>query len=104
MEWRSNAKMGVPLGDGTIFESQCGVVIHRIIHCEGWFLSCAPLRINDYHLNSESFDDAVEESKLIVRAHLNAVWERLFPFTEAHAGNQFVSWFTQTYIPPKPHL
>ena len=96
MEWKSNAKRGQLVDEGTIFESQCGVVIHRIVHCPGWYLSCADLRINDQKLAAESFDGAVEEAKQIVRSRVNAICERFLPFAESPSDNKFVTWFSRT--------
>ena len=49
MKFRSNAKWNEPVESGTIFDCKVGntcISVHRIIHCEGWFLSCADLRIS----------------------------------------------------------
>lgn len=48
MKFKSNAKCGEPEESGTIFEGRIGnlrVSVHRIIHLDGWFLSCPTFQI-----------------------------------------------------------
>lgn len=95
MEWKSNARTGSALEEGTIFDNQYGVCIHRIIHCHGWYLSCSKLGVSDYHLHAESFDDAVEEAKEVVRSTVNDLLTRFRPFTEDASQNELVKWFSR---------
>lgn len=92
MNWKSNARMGHQLEDGTIFESEYGVTIHRIVHISGWFLSCSRLNISEDRLQSDTFHGAVEESKQVIQAHLNDLLARFHPFSEDTSQNFFVRY------------
>ena len=66
MKFVSNAKYDDPVGSGTEFTVTVNgikITIHRIIHLEGWYLSCYDLRIDRQELKSETIRGAIEESK-----------------------------------------
>ncbi len=66
MKFRSNARYGKPVESGTIYEGKIGklrISVHRIIYCEGWFLSCPDLGISQMQLKSDTLMSAIEESK-----------------------------------------
>lgn len=70
MKFKSNAKCGEPEESGTIFEGRIGnlrVSVHRIIHLDGWFLSCPTLQIKQMGLESEVLMDAINEAKGILK-------------------------------------
>lgn len=72
MKFISNSSYGKPVETGTIFYTTTNgitVTIHRIIHLDGWFLSCAQLQIDDQKLKAESLPGAIEESKEILEEY-----------------------------------
>jgi hypothetical protein len=65
----SNAKYNEPVESGTIYRCKLSVFeisIHRIIHCDGWFLSCAGVGISQRKLKSESLMRAIKEGINVV--------------------------------------
>lgn len=71
MKLISNAKYGESLENGTIFTADirgAKITIHRLIHLEGWWLSCYELGIEKQKLKAETITDAIEESKEILKA------------------------------------
>lgn len=91
MEFKSNAKYGEDVRSGTIFRGSIGyefkldMTIHRIIHCDGWFLTCARLNIHDRQLKGDSFEDAFEESKGIIKDMVNNINGLILPLIRADA-------------------
>ena len=72
MKFISNANYEKPVESGTVFCAKVNgimVIIHRIIHLDGWFLSCHPFGIDDRKLDAESLSDAIEESKGILKEY-----------------------------------
>lgn len=70
MKFKSNAKYNEPVESGTIFEGKVGrlgISVHRIIHCEGWYLSCPDMRISQMKLKSDTLIGAIEESKTVLK-------------------------------------
>lgn len=70
MKFKSNAKYNEPVESGTIFEGKVGkmsISVHRIIHCEGWYLSCPDMRISQMNLKSDTLIGAIEESKAVLK-------------------------------------
>lgn len=70
MKFVSNARYSEPVESGTIYRGKIGklnISVHRIVHCEGWYLSCTELGISRMHLKNDIFMDAVEEAKEILR-------------------------------------
>lgn len=71
MKLISNAKYGESLENGTIFTADirgAKITIHRLIHLEGWWLSCYELGIEKQKLKAETITDAIKESKEILKA------------------------------------
>lgn len=86
MIFRSNAKYGEPVESGTIYEGKIGklrVSVHRIIHCEGWYLSCADVRISQMRLKSDTLIGAIEESKEVLKSVVNKLSEDVKAFYDA---------------------
>lgn len=70
MKFKSNAKYNEPVESGTIFEGKVGrlnISVHRIIHCEGWYLSCPDMRISQMKLKSDTLIGAIKESKTVLK-------------------------------------
>lgn len=70
MKFKSNAKCGEPEESGTIFEGRIGnlrVSVHRIIHLDGWFLSCPTLQIRQMGLESDTLTEAINEAKEVLK-------------------------------------
>ena len=86
MKFKSNARYNKPVEGGTIFEGRIGntrISVHRIIHCEGWFLSCPDLRINQMQLKSDTLMSAIEESKEVLKKVVEALTKDIDSFCES---------------------
>ena len=75
MQWRSNARWNQDVNEGTIFtlkDSKVNISIHKIhgIGNNKWYLSCRTLDISQFGLNTEDFDLAVEDAKIIIQTKL----------------------------------
>ena len=85
MKFKSNARYGEPVESGTIFEGKIGslrISVHRIIHCEGWFLSCADVRISQMQLKSDTLMGAIEESKEVLKKTVEKLSNSVKTFCE----------------------
>lgn len=71
MKWKTNARYNQDATDGSIFA--CGIVtIHRIHGVPGtWFLSCEELGISKKNLNTDDFDEAILDAKVIISMKFN---------------------------------
>ena len=70
MKFRSNAKYNEPVKSGTIYNGRIGnmrISVHRIHHCEGWYLSCPEVQIRQMELKSDTLMGAIEESKEVLK-------------------------------------
>ena len=70
MKFKSNARYNEPVESGTIYEGRIGnmrITVHRIHHCEGWYLSCPNLQISQMKLKSDTFMGAIKESKVVLK-------------------------------------
>lgn len=88
MKFKSNAKCGQPVEIGSVFECNVGntrISVHRIIHCDGWFLSCADLRISQRHLKSETLMGAINESKEVLKSTLESLTKDIKTYCEESA-------------------
>ena len=86
MKFKSNARYNEPVEGGTIFEGKIGntrVSVHRIIHCEGWFLSCPDLRISQMQLKSDTLMSAIEESKEVLKKVVEDLTKDIDSFCES---------------------
>lgn len=71
MKWKGNARYNQELDTSTTYMSECcGIVVHRIIHFDGWFLSCNELGISQMELKSEDFNDVAKEAREIIKNRL----------------------------------
>ncbi len=76
MKFVSNAKCGIPVEDGTVFNAKFKSVeisIHRIRDCDGWFLNCRMLGFVDRELDSDSLMAAIHESKEIIDKRIESI-------------------------------
>lgn len=86
MKFKSNARYSETVESGTIFRGEVGNVrisVHRIIHCEGWFLSCPDLRISQMQLNSNTLTSAIEESKEVLKKAVEDLRKDVDSFCES---------------------
>lgn len=70
MKFTSNARYNEPIESGTIFRGKVGglnISVHRIIHYDGWFLSCADIGISRMELKSDTLIGAIEEAKTVLK-------------------------------------
>lgn len=88
MKFKSNAGFGEPVERGTIFKCKAGnvnVSIHRIVQCEGWFLSCPDLKISQWRLKSGSLIGAINESKEILKSTAETLMKNINIYCEEPA-------------------
>lgn len=86
MKFISNAKYGEPVESGTIYEGKIGklrVSVHRVIHCEGWYLSCADVQISQMRLKSDTLMGAIKESKEVLKSVVDELNEDVKAFYDA---------------------
>ena len=90
MKWKSNAKYNVSAHLGTSFASEVGdVIIHRIHHLDGWYLTCRDLGIESLKLDATSFEDATATAR-------KAVADRLIELTGMY--NTFLNDHTDEIV------
>ena len=80
MKLKSNAKLNVPVENGTIYTVKVNnmtVSIHKIIGLEEWFLNCDKLGIMDKELKSQNLFACVMESRKIMKAKLKELTENV---------------------------
>lgn len=85
MKFKSNARYNEPVESGTIYEGRIGnmsISVHRIIHCEGWYLSCPDVRISQRKLKSESLICAIDESKTVLKNIVSSLMNDVNTFCE----------------------
>lgn len=85
MKFKSNAKYNKPVESGTIFEGKVGrlsISVHRIIHCEGWYLSCPDIGISQMKLKSDTLTVAIEESKMVLKKMVEGMMNDVNAFCE----------------------
>lgn len=85
MEFKSNARYGEPKENGTIFNGEIGnlkLSVHRIIHCDGWFLSCPNIRISQMKLKSDTLIEAINESKIVLKKMVENLSDDINAFYE----------------------
>lgn len=74
MKFKSNAKYNEPVENGTIYEGRVGsmkILVHRIIHCDGWYLSCHDVGIRKMQLESDTLIRAINESKEVLKKRVD---------------------------------
>ncbi len=85
MKLTTNARYNDPIESGTIFRGKVGVLdisIHRIIHFEGWFLSCHALGLRKMKLKSNTLSEAIEESKKVLKKTADILTDDVNSFCE----------------------
>lgn len=66
----TNAKSEEPMENGTIFTGvydNLTIIIHRIHYCDGWYLTCRLLNMEQEKLKSDSIMAAIEEAKEVIK-------------------------------------
>lgn len=95
MNWISNAKFGKELTSGTVFtiKGKADICIHTIHGCGNkFYITCYGLGLNSFGLNTDNFDIAVENAKVIVREKLNLLNERYSGFLSDESLNELVRY------------
>ena len=96
MKFKSNARFGQELSDGSIFEfkdSEIEISIHQIIHIEDtWFLSCPELGIRQNNLHTKEFKDAVEKAKIVIKSRLEYLLSETMKFCEDDSEIELVRY------------
>lgn len=78
MKFVSNAKYNEPVESGTIYDgtADClNIKVHRITHCEGWYLTCRRMNIEQWKLNSKSLMSAINEAKGILKHEAENIYK-----------------------------
>lgn len=96
MEWKSNAKYNQEPESGSIFEAKGmngRVSIHKI-HGYGdeWYLSCPDLRMSQIELRTQSFDEATETAKTIIKNEIERLQAMFAPFLSDESENKIVKY------------
>lgn len=95
MEWISNAKFGQEVTEGTIFrfKGKIGISIHTIYGLGNkFYLTCHSLGLEAFGLNTEDFNLAVENAKVIVREKMNLLNELSGSFVWDESENVIVRY------------
>ena len=85
MKFKSNARYNEPVESGTIFDGKVGklsISVHRLIHCDGWFLSCPDMRISRMKLKSDTLIGAIKESKMVLKKTVEGMMNDVNTFCE----------------------
>ena len=95
MEWKTNARWGQEVTEGTIytFKENEAIKIHKMCGLGNkWYLSCHCLNISQFGLNTDDFDLAVENAKVIVTEKLKLITEKIDRFRLDDSPNVFVRY------------
>lgn len=85
MKFKSNAKYGMPLESGSIFEGKIGkllISVHHIYNGREWYLSCRNLNITQKPLKSEKLIDAITETKEILKNAVDSLQQDVNDFLQ----------------------
>lgn len=85
MKFKSNAKYNEPVESGTIYEGKIGhihISVHRVIHCDGWYLSCPDVWMSQNKLKSETLMEAINESKDVLKKVVEELMDDVNSFCE----------------------
>ena len=85
MKFKSNARYNEPVESGTIYDGKIGnmrISVHRIIHCDGWYLSCPEVRISQMELKSDTLIGAIKESKKVLKKAVEKLMNDVNAFCE----------------------
>lgn len=95
MKWISNAKYGKELASGSIFtlRGKADIRIHKI-HGFGdkFYLTCHGIGLDAFGLNTDNFDLAVENAKVIVREKLKLLNEKYENFLADESASEFARY------------
>ena len=96
MEWKSNARWHQDVKEGTIFtlkDIKTDISIHKI-HGLGnkWYLTCRAINIYQFGLNTDDFDLAVENAKVIIREKLKLLNDYFECFVSDESENEIVRY------------
>lgn len=84
MKFESNAKYGEDPKTGSIFAlkyNSLGIVIHKYAGCgDALFLNSKALKIDNYDLETEDFDEAVSRTKEVVMREVKKIREDAYKF------------------------
>lgn len=93
MKWESNAKYAQPVDSGSIYTHESKrIKVHRMMGCDGWYLTCNELGFSQTSLCSETFNDAVIESKQLIEKKLNSLLEEYNQFINDDSNNEIVRY------------
>lgn len=97
MQWKSNARWNQDVNEGTIFtlkDDSVSISIHKIhgIGNNKWYLSCHTLGISQFGLNTEDFDLAVEDAKVIIQTKLEMLSQNFAGFLSDTSANMKVRY------------
>lgn len=94
MKFKSDARFGQELSDGSIFDfkdSKIMISIHHHIE-DTWFLSCPELGIRQNNLHTKEFKDAVERAKIVIKSRLEYLLSETIKFCEDDSEIELVRY------------
>lgn len=84
MKFKSNAKYNEEPKTGSIFAlkyNSLGIVIHKYVGCgDTLFLNSKALKIDNYDLGTEDFDEAVSKAKEVIMCEVKKIREDSYRF------------------------
>lgn len=85
MKFKSNARYNEPVESGTIYDGRIGnirISVHRIIHCEGWYLSSETFGISRMQLKNDTLMGAISEAKEALKSIVDGLSKDVNAFCE----------------------
>ena len=84
MKFKSNAKYGEEPKIGSVFtlqDNSLGISIHKYVGCgDALFINIKALNIDNYHLGTEDFKEAVSTAKEVVMREVKKIREDAYRF------------------------
>ena len=84
MKFKSNAKYNEEPKTGSVFtlqDNSLGISIHKYVGCgDALFLNSKALKIDNYNLETEDFDEAVSRTKEVVMREVKKIREDAYKF------------------------
>lgn len=94
MKFKSNAKYGEEAKNGSVFTTKERVVIHHINGCgETWYLTCHELNIEQHNLETENFEDAVFNARIIILKASQELHDKYVKFATDSSNIEIVRCF-----------
>lgn len=87
MQWETNSNETIC----NLKNSSLEICIRKLIYSNNWFLYCSSLGIHEVDLNTENFNEAVEQSQIIIMEKATKVYEFAVEFVKnVYDNNEFI--------------